>query len=313
MDLFHTLTLRDKKLFNDYFDKCNFSSYEYTFASLYLWRNFSNTKFLIIDNTLIVKKTEESFGTFFMIPYNYTPSNLNNILDFLLSYQKNNNSKCDSNNSSLICNPGELYLFGDVEEFFIDDLKKHCAHNFEIVATPEDYEYVYSTDQLINLSGKKYHAKKNLYNYFSKNYNYKICNIDTPKIINDCLKLISCWEKNKTNLCSELEIEHDVISDLLNNLNQLNLISIALYVDDVLVGFSIGEKCGETAIIHIERCDISYKGVYSFLNKTFLEMYFKDTIYVNRQEDCGALGLRKSKQSYHPITFIKKSFIKVTD
>ena len=76
---------------------------------------------------------------------------------------------------------------------------------------------------------------------------------------------------------------------------------------------ALGEKYGDTAIIHIERCDISFKGIYSFLNRTFLEMYFSDTLYVNRQEDCGNLGLRKSKESYHPISYIKKCFIKITD
>ena len=115
-------------------------------------------------------------------------------------------------------------------------------------------------------------------------------------------------ERNK-----ELKIEYDVIRDVLINFHKLDLKSIAIYVDNTLAGFSIGEKYGDTAIIHIERCDISFKGIYSFLNRTFLEMYFSDTLYVNRQEDCGNLGLRKSKESYHPISYIKKCFIKITD
>jgi len=104
-----------------------------------------------------------------------------------------------------------------------------------------------------------------------------------------------------------------MMSDVLINFHKLDLKSIAIYVDNTLAGFSIGEKYGDTAIIHIERCDISFKGIYSFLNRTFLEMYFSDTLYVNRQEDCGNLGLRKSKESYHPISYIKKCFIKITD
>ena len=311
MDIFHTLTLQDKETFNNYCYKSNFTSYEYTFASLYLWRNLSKTTFAIIDNTLIVKKNEEWYGNFFMIPYNYTQSKLNSIIELLLSYEKDSNNY--SNSNVLSNNTHNLYLFGDVENFFIDDLRKYCSHKFEIVDSPDDYEYIYLTKDLINLSGKKYHSKKNLYNFFKKNYSFKISEINSPKIINDCLDLIRKWEKSKTFLSTELKIEYDVIRDVLINFYKLDLKSIAIYVDNTLAGFSIGEKYGDTAIIHIERCDISFKGLYSFLNKTFLQMYFSDTLYVNRQEDCGNLGLRKSKESYHPIGYIKKCFIKITD
>ena len=173
MDIFHTLTLQDKETFNNYCYKSNFTSYEYTFASLYLWRNLSKTTFAIIDNTLIVKKNEDYYGNFFMIPYNYNPSKLNSIIELLLSYEKDSNNY--SNSNDLSNNTHNLYLFGDVEKFFIDDLIKYCTHKFEIVDSPEDYEYIYLTKDLINLSGKKYHAKKNLYNFFKKNYSFKIC------------------------------------------------------------------------------------------------------------------------------------------
>ena len=100
MDIFHTLTLQDKETFNNYCYKSNFTSYEYTFASLYLWRNLSKTTFAIIDNTLIVKKNEDYYGNFFMIPYNYNPSKLNSIIELLLSYEKDSNNYSNSNDLS---------------------------------------------------------------------------------------------------------------------------------------------------------------------------------------------------------------------
>lgn len=299
MDCFQPLALPDKKIFNIFCDKCNFSSYEYTFASLYIWRKLSNAMYTIFDDTLIVKKNEELIGDFFMVPYNYNVNNLNNILDFLLHY-KNISSN-------------EIYLFGDVEDFFINDLKNYSKYNFEIVDIPTDYEYIYLTKDLINLTGKRYHNKKNLYNHFCKSYNYKILEISNSQIIDDCINLIINWEKTKIINSKELAIEKDIIKDALYNYSALNLKSMALYVNNNLAGFTIGEKYRDTAIIHFEKCDTSYKGVYSFINKTFLETFFKDTIYVNREEDCGNPGLKKSKESYHPITLIKKSLIKISD
>ena len=314
MDIFHTLDLQDKETFNKHYYNSKFSSYEYTFASLYLWRNLSKTMFTIIDNTLIVKKNEEAFGNFFMIRYNYTPNNLNHIIEFLLSYKKQNNNIIQNKSEYSIKNiSNDIYLFGDVEKFFVDDLKKYTNYDFEIVNTPEDYEYIYLTKDLINLSGKKYHGKKNHYNHFIKNYCFKLSEINTPKIISDCLNLVKQWENTKTYFSYELQIEYDVIKDVLTNLNALQLKSIAVYIGDKLAGFSVGEKYGNTAIIHFERADVSFKGIYSFLNKTFFEVFFKDTLYVNRQEDCGDIGLKKSKESYHPIDYLKKCFIKVNE
>ena len=100
MDIFHTLTLQDKETFNNYCYKSNFTSYEYTFASLYLWRNLSKTTFAIIDNTLIVKKNEDYYGNFFMIPYNYNPSKLNSIIELFQGLNALFSSVCLSSFSS---------------------------------------------------------------------------------------------------------------------------------------------------------------------------------------------------------------------
>ena len=53
-----------------------------------------------------------------------------------------------------------------------------------------------------------------------------------------------------------------------------------------------------------------YSGVYSFLNREFLLKDFSKTTFINRQEDCGNLGLRQSKESYYPIKKLKKYWIK---
>ena len=71
-----------------------------------------------------------------MIPYNYTQSKLNSIIELLLSYEKDSNNY--SNSNVLSNNTHNLYLFGDVENFFIDDLRKYCSHKFKIVDSPED-------------------------------------------------------------------------------------------------------------------------------------------------------------------------------
>ena len=59
----------------------------------------------------------------------------------------------------------------------------------------------------------------------------------------------------------------------------------------------------DTAHIIIEKADIQYKGAYTAINQAFLENAWSETTYVNREEDMGHEGLRKAKESYHPVRF----------
>ena len=321
MDNFLSLTLRDKELFDYYSDISKYESYEYLFSSLYIWRNFCNTKYQIIDGALIVWKHEQCVGDFFMMPYNYNRLNLESLINSLI---KLSNSFCNNrllrplNSNSFLTGAScenSIYLFGDVESQFVDDLKNHTSLTFDIDELKDDFEYIYNTKDLINLSGAKYHSKKNHYNAFKRLYDYRITEINSTSIINDCLDLLDRWHETNTKVlcCMELSIERPIIEETLYNLNILSLKSLALYVKDTLVGFCVGEIHGSTAVIHFERCDTSFKGVYAFINREFLKREFSNTLYVNRQEDCGDIGLRQSKESYHPVTMIKKSFIRISN
>lgn len=292
MDNFKELTLSDKDLFNNYLRNFKNSSYEYSFAALYLWRDLCKTKYSIINDCLIIKK-ETPDGIFFMMPIGYNKSTLQELILKLKDLSTNDN----------------VYLLGDIEDSFIYDLETFTDIPFKIVENRDTFEYIYLTNDLLKLEGKKYHQKKNHYNSFINSYNYTVTSIDNEEKINDCLELLSNWHLQKPSLCNELQIETKEITDLLYNLNYLDLYSICVYVENSLVGFSIGEIFKDTAIIHIERCNINYKGVYSFINREFIKRYFSKTTYINRQEDCGCIGLRKSKLSYKPLYLLKKSLI----
>ncbi|MCJ7690427.1 MAG: phosphatidylglycerol lysyltransferase domain-containing protein, partial [Clostridiaceae bacterium] len=57
----------------------------------------------------------------------------------------------------------------------------------------------------------------------------------------------------------------------------------------------------------------NYSGVYSFINKTFIDRCFSDVKIINREQDLGIDGLRKSKLSYHPLKLEKKYIFSVND
>jgi len=297
---FKCLSLDDKELIEKYVDKNKLESYEYLFSSLYMWRKLNNVKYALINDALVIEKNEEGKGTFYAQPLRYNNENLVSIVDTLI---ERNNDFTDRD-----------YLFGDVDENFVESLKKYTDLKFEAIEDVDDSEYVYSTNDLIELKGKKYHGKKNHVNSFEKSYEYVVKSIDNEKVIKDCLTLLHKWhEEVAVTVDKEMLMEIGAIKDLFSELHFFDLKSIAIYVDDELVGFAVGERVNEKmAVIHVERGEIAYKGVYAFLNKKFLTESFSDTEFINRQEDTGNEGLRKAKQTYHPVKMVKKYLVKIS-
>lgn len=288
----------DKSIINSYLEKSNQESYEYLFSSLYMWRKLNNVKFAVVNDALIIEKSEENKGTFYAQPLGYKNENLIEIVDKL---KERNSNYTDRD-----------YFFGDVDEHFISDLKE-AGYKLEIKEDVDDFEYVYNTQDLIQLKGKKFHGKKNHYNTFVKTYDYEIKSINDEKVICDCLNLLHKWhEEVAVTVDKEMLMEIEAIRDIFREIQYLNLQTIAVYVEGNIAGFAVGERVNDKlCVIHAERGELEYKGIYSFINCKFLMESFSDTEFVNRQEDTGNDGLRKAKQSYHPVKMVKKYLVKI--
>ena len=72
---------------------------------------------------------------------------------------------------------------------------------------------------------------------------------------------------------------------------------------DLVVGFSIGERASneDTFIVHIEKAFADIQGAYPMINQQFVIHEMENFKYVNREDDVGEEGLRKSKLSYRPV------------
>ena len=70
-------------------------------------------------------------------------------------------------------------------------------------------------------------------------------------------------------------------------------------------GFAIGEVIGDTLYDHVEKADSSVIGAYQTLVNCYA-VANRHVKYMNREEDCGVEGLRRSKISYRPCALLKK-------
>jgi hypothetical protein len=105
-----------------------------------------------------------------------------------------------------------------------------------------------------------------------------------------------------------LSAENRVIEKVLKNWSSLKgLIGGALLVNDDIVAYTVAEMLDSGAmVIHFEKGNPDYKGVYQAINQMFLERFGNPDILVNREQDLDDEGLRKAKLSYHPVDYLRK-------
>ncbi|MGU8376843.1 DUF2156 domain-containing protein [Clostridium perfringens] len=299
--MFKKITLKDKSLYYKYIDKNKFLSCEYSFATLFMWKDFNNIEYDIVNNIFIIKKYDKNNGNFFMEPLGDIDDNaLINIIDYLECIRK-----VEEGN----------WLFGDVSSEFLNRLESIYKEDLIFEEEINNFDYVYNFDDLINLSGRKFRKKRNKYNQFIKNYNYKTAFFKSfldNKEKNECLEFLDEWSLENKEIDEEFLAEIDGTKNLINYLGELDLDLIKLYVDNKLIGISIGERFNDSMyIVHVEKCLREFKGSYVFINNALLKNSFLDLKYVNREEDLGILGLKKSKMSYNPKFFERKYLVKI--
>ena len=106
------------------------------------------------------------------------------------------------------------------------------------------------------------------------------------------------------------DAEAEKIEELLDNLDlyeSFGFFGGLLRVNGNVIGFSFAERIGDTMFVHIEKADIRYDGAYQMLVSSFASHFsHPDVLFINREDDTGNEGLRKSKLSYQPIKLLPK-------
>jgi hypothetical protein len=226
------------------------------------------------------------------------------------------------------------YYFGMIEKYFNDVLKKplkiYLADEEAVEAlalkdnsrylVKEEFDlkdYLYNGDDLRNLSGKKYHKKKNLVNKFLREYEgrweYKTLSCSDRDEIRSFLD--EWYEKrSEEERAAEhtLEFEFIGIHEMLKECFHLETFKAGgIYIDGRLEAFSIGSlnPREDMACIAIEKGNPDIPGIYQIINQQFLIHEFPDVKLVNREDDCGLPGLRKSKESYNPMGYERKYMV----
>lgn len=162
-------------------------------------------------------------------------------------------------------------------------------------------DYIYLGESLATFKGKKYSGQRNHINRFmhdNDTWNFEeVSEANLPEIKAYFEKYNSEYAKDSFTAAAEI----DGVRDVLNNFAAYGFMGEALRVNGEIIGFFLCEAVYDTLIVHVEKCERGINGAYQMLAREEAAKYCTGKLkYVNREDDSGDEGLRKSKLSYHP-------------
>lgn len=292
--VFQRPELEDRELITSYFAKSPSRSCERTFVNVYLWSRHYKVKYAVIEDALVFRSDDE--GLAFAYPAG-EPENIKRAVEYLTDYCRR-----------LGC---PLVFYNVTPEMFAQ-LDSWYPGRFTVEYERDLADYVYESEKLVTLAGKKLHGKRNHINKFKalyEDWSYEPLSDDN---VEDCFQMALKWRSQ--NGCDDDVEKNAEMCVTLNSLRlykELGLKGGVLKVGGQIVAFTVGEPlCADTFVVHIEKAFPDVEGAYPMINQQFVQHECMDYKYVNREEDTGAEGLRKAKLSYRPAFLEEKGLVR---
>ena len=285
--------LEDKELIDYYFAQAPSRSCERTFANVYLWSRQYKVKYALLHDALVFR--DEGDGHTYAYPVG-KPEAVKAALEELMKICEDEG--CEF---GLYCVTPEN--FAQMEEWY--------PGQFRIEYDRDQADYIYETEKLATLAGKKLHGKRNHINKFKQLYPDWSYESLSDENVEACFQMALKWRNS--NGCDEDPEKNAEMCVSLNSLRlykELGFKGGVLRNGEKIVAFTVGEElCKDTFVVHIEKAFADVQGAYPMINQQFVEHECMDYTYVNREDDAGEEGLRKAKLSYRPAFLEEKGFV----
>jgi hypothetical protein len=250
---------------------------EFTFANIYLFRRTHSYRISRLENGLFVITGRDKEKPFFMLPFGLPDENI--IKELFNSHQVMKNASLRQ--AEILATLG-----------------------YSVCEDRDNCDYLYSREDMVNLTGRKFHKKKNLLNIFINNNEYQAKPL-LEEYRDDAMQILERWNN-----------QHDEPNDFLaakealEKMWPLQLCGGIFYIDRQPAAYCLGEELslGESFVIHFEKAVLgdNSKGVYQYINQAFASILPEKYKTINREQDLGDPGLRQAKMSYNPLEFVRK-------
>lgn len=191
-----------------------------------------------------------------------------------------------------------------------DVVSKSALPEHKGVIDKDSADYIYTVSNLANMdqweSGNTH--KKNIKRFLVKYPNVRVEHTIVASVKKETyLAFFKKWSDNKS-IENLYELNEFKAFQRIFNFKDDSLRIVSVFIDDVLVGFTMYELISESyATAHFSKTDTTHSYIIDFLIwQEAKELQKIGTIYYNFEQDLGIEGLRRFKESFKPEFFLNK-------
>ncbi|MDD5566122.1 MAG: phosphatidylglycerol lysyltransferase domain-containing protein, partial [Candidatus Omnitrophica bacterium] len=153
---------------------------------------------------------------------------------------------------------------------------------FVIEEDRDNYDYLYKTEELVTLAGRKFDGKRNLIKKFKSSHIFEYMALD-PDSMRKCLQFEERWCTIKD--CDSVEglrNERAAIREMADNFTEFGLKGAALMMEGKACAVCIGQRLNQdTMVMHILKADPDIPGLYQTMLHEFLKREATVFTYIN--------------------------------
>lgn len=205
--------------------------------------------------------------------------------------------------------PGEYVAAHDIQVL---------NQSFQVLEDEDLADYIYKTEDLAELKGKKYSKKRNLINQFLKSHvdqNRVEIHDMTRNDIPECIALLNWWSEDRDVFSSPNPwsvMEHHAAFNAISTIETLGYKGVVLRIDGEVKAFGLGSMLTKNlGGFHFEKADSNIKGLYQYFDRQCVRRLFQGVPFINKECDMGEPGLRQSKRSYYPVDYVRAFELKL--
>lgn len=295
---FKPIEAGDKPLYESYLHSSLRRGCEFSFLNIFLWGQQS---YALLNGCLVLLSR---FNNTYYYSYPLGQGDVEKTVEDIIVDSKKREIVCRINGIM----PQEKIL-----------LESKFPDRFTFTTTPDSYDYVYDINDLAELSGKKYHGKRNHINRFCQSYpDYDVEHI-CDKNIAFVREMADKWfnEREARVPLHTFDMERAALTRLFDNFSALDAEGLILKYKNEILAFTVGSAFYKDIFdVHFEKASHDTDGAYTVINREFaryIRNKFPEVRFLDREEDMGLEGLRRAKQSYRPVSQIEKWRAKLKD
>ena len=289
---FKEIDLEDKEIIDSFLKQQNYRASDLCFTNLYTWSKKFGTRFATTDEWLFIRFFDNNNRNSYLRPIG--SGNLKEAIEMIVEDHKQFDT---------------VFQIRGVTPEMIDEIEEVMPGVFDYNLNRSVSDYIYTSESLIHLKGKKLQSKRNHINRFKRENEWSYISLTgkTAEVI-ECKRMVDEWmNENGEEKDPSIEYEQWATKQMLEHFNYLGLRGGLICVNGKIEAFTIGEQLTEdTFVVHVEKAFTDIHGAYTIINQQFVEHDASEYKYINREEDMGIENLRKAKLSYHPEILLEK-------